>query len=168
MAKRVVPLSTDERATLAHIADGTLHVDCLTRPRAVAALLDLGRAKAARKGVDYLVVNRVGWNEGFATDRNAVIVLSGDGAIVGEADSSKVVLSEVRDTVLAMMPSLMRLFFGSDSPVNYTPLAPNYEKRAQQATGAAITIHPGRDRAPPVGRVRDARPRAVLDAGVKP
>lgn len=42
VAKRVVPLSTDERATLAHIADGTLHVDCLTRPRAVAALLDLG------------------------------------------------------------------------------------------------------------------------------
>ena len=39
------------------------------------ALLALGRAKAARKGVDYLVVNRVGWTEGFATERNAVIVL---------------------------------------------------------------------------------------------
>ncbi|MGE3193891.1 MAG: bifunctional phosphopantothenoylcysteine decarboxylase/phosphopantothenate--cysteine ligase CoaBC [Microbacteriaceae bacterium] len=58
------------------------------------ALLDLGRAKSARKGVDYLVVNRVGWNEGFATDRNAVIVLSGDGAIVGEADSSKVAVAD--------------------------------------------------------------------------
>lgn len=42
MAKRVVTLSSEESGTLARIADGTLHVDCLTRPRAVAALLDLG------------------------------------------------------------------------------------------------------------------------------
>src|SRR5690606_19142067 len=27
-------------------------------------LLELARAKAARKGVDYLVINRVGWTEG--------------------------------------------------------------------------------------------------------
>ncbi len=54
----------------------------------------LGRAKAARKGVDLLVVNRVGWSEGFATDRNAVIVLSGDGDIVGEADGSKAVVAD--------------------------------------------------------------------------
>ena len=65
--------------------------------------------------------------------------------IEAQADSSKVVLSEVRDTVLAMMPSLMRLFFGSDSPVNYTPLAPNYEKRAQQATGYASKLVLGKD-----------------------
>jgi phosphopantothenoylcysteine decarboxylase/phosphopantothenate--cysteine ligase len=61
------------------------------------ALLELGRAKAARKGVDYLVVNRVGWNEGFATDRNAVIVLSASGDIVSEASGTK---SEVADRVL--------------------------------------------------------------------
>lgn len=42
MAGNVVTLSSEEQRTLAHIADGTLHVDCLTRPRAVAALLDLG------------------------------------------------------------------------------------------------------------------------------
>lgn len=54
-----------------------------------AALIELGVAKAARKGVDYLVVNRVGWNEGFATDSNAVIVLSGGGDIVIEASGSK-------------------------------------------------------------------------------
>jgi hypothetical protein len=35
-------ISREERATLAAIAEGTLHVDCLTRPRIVAALLDLG------------------------------------------------------------------------------------------------------------------------------
>jgi phosphopantothenoylcysteine decarboxylase/phosphopantothenate--cysteine ligase len=61
------------------------------------ALLALARAKAARKGVDYLVVNRVGWNEGFATDRNAVIVLDAAGAIVGEAEGSK---GSVADAIL--------------------------------------------------------------------
>jgi len=52
-------------------------------------LLELGAAKAARKGVDYLVVNRVGWTEGFATESNEVIVLDGAGAIVSEASGSK-------------------------------------------------------------------------------
>ena len=31
-----------------------------------------GAAKIARKGCDYLVINRVGWTEGFATERNSV------------------------------------------------------------------------------------------------
>lgn len=54
------------------------------------ALLELGRAKAARKGVDYLVVNRVGWTEGFATDGNAIVVLDAGGDIVAEAEGAKV------------------------------------------------------------------------------
>lgn len=62
-----------------------------------------------------------------------------------EADSSKVVLSEVRDTVLAMMPSLMRFFVGSDSPVNYTPMAPQYEERARLATRVANKLVLGKD-----------------------
>jgi phosphopantothenoylcysteine decarboxylase/phosphopantothenate--cysteine ligase len=53
------------------------------------ALLALGRAKIARKGADFLVLNRVGWNEGFATDGNAVIVLDAAGDIVSEASGSK-------------------------------------------------------------------------------
>jgi phosphopantothenoylcysteine decarboxylase / phosphopantothenate---cysteine ligase len=61
------------------------------------ALLELGRAKAARKGVDYLVVNRVGWTEGFAADRNAVVVLSAAGDIVAEAEGSK---TSVADRIL--------------------------------------------------------------------
>jgi phosphopantothenoylcysteine decarboxylase/phosphopantothenate--cysteine ligase len=61
------------------------------------ALLELGRAKAARKGVDYLVVNRVGWTEGFATDRNEVVVLSATGDIVAEAEGSK---ASVADRIL--------------------------------------------------------------------
>ncbi len=54
-----------------------------------AALLALGRSKIARKGCDYLVLNRVGWTEGFATDGNAITVLDRSGAIVTEASGSK-------------------------------------------------------------------------------
>jgi phosphopantothenoylcysteine decarboxylase / phosphopantothenate---cysteine ligase len=53
------------------------------------ALLELGRAKAARKGVDYLVINRVGWSEGFATERNEVVIMTGAGDIVSEASGTK-------------------------------------------------------------------------------
>jgi phosphopantothenoylcysteine decarboxylase/phosphopantothenate--cysteine ligase len=53
------------------------------------ALLALGRAKIVRKGSDFLVLNRVGWTEGFATDGNTVIVLDGAGDIVMEASGSK-------------------------------------------------------------------------------
>jgi len=52
-------------------------------------LLELGRAKAARKGVDYLVVNRVGWTEGFGTDGNAVVIVTQAGDRVTEAEGSK-------------------------------------------------------------------------------
>jgi len=58
------------------------------------ALIELGRAKIARKGADYLVLNRVGWTEGFATDGNAVIVLSAAGDIVSEASGSKASVAE--------------------------------------------------------------------------
>lgn len=52
-------------------------------------LLELGRAKAARKGVDYLVLNRVGWTEGFGTDRNVITVVTQAGDRVTEAEGSK-------------------------------------------------------------------------------
>lgn len=61
------------------------------------ALLALGRAKIARKGSDLLVLNRVGWTEGFATDGNAVTVLDRAGDIVMEASGSK---SSVADRIL--------------------------------------------------------------------
>ena len=64
------------------------------------ALLEIGRAKAARKGVDFLVINRVGWTEGFATDGNAVVIVSGAGDIVGEAVGSK---ATVADRVLDLL-----------------------------------------------------------------
>jgi phosphopantothenoylcysteine decarboxylase/phosphopantothenate--cysteine ligase len=52
-------------------------------------LLELGREKVARKGADFLVLNRVGWTEGFGEDRNTVVVVSGAGDIVTEASGSK-------------------------------------------------------------------------------
>jgi phosphopantothenoylcysteine decarboxylase/phosphopantothenate--cysteine ligase len=58
------------------------------------ALIELGRAKIARKGADYLVLNRVGWTEGFATDGNAVIVVDAAGDIVSEASGSKASVAE--------------------------------------------------------------------------
>jgi len=64
------------------------------------ALLELGRAKAARKGVDYLVVNRVGWTKGFATESNEVVILSGAGVIVGESSGSK---AAVADSILDLL-----------------------------------------------------------------
>lgn len=65
-----------------------------------AKLLELGRAKIARKGCDYLVINRVGWAEGFATERNTVVVVNRAGAIVAEAAGTK---SEVAARLLDLL-----------------------------------------------------------------
>ncbi len=65
-----------------------------------AALLELGRAKLARKGCDYLVVNRVGWTEGFATESNTVVVIDRAGDTVVEATGSKL---SVADRILDVL-----------------------------------------------------------------
>jgi len=57
-----------------------------------------------------------------------------------EADSSTVVLTDVRDTVLAMMPNLMRMFFGGSSIENYMPIGPDDEEFAKQATDFANLV----------------------------
>jgi phosphopantothenoylcysteine decarboxylase/phosphopantothenate--cysteine ligase len=64
------------------------------------ALLTLARAKVARKGCDLLVVNRVGWSEGFATEGNEVVIIDRAGDIVGEASGSK---RSVADRVLDLI-----------------------------------------------------------------
>jgi len=66
------------------------------------ALLELARAKVARKGSDYLVVNRVGWHEGFATEGNTILVLDSTGDIVTEATGSK---ASVADRILDLVSS---------------------------------------------------------------
>ncbi|TFD21274.1 bifunctional phosphopantothenoylcysteine decarboxylase/phosphopantothenate--cysteine ligase CoaBC [Cryobacterium sp. TMS1-13-1] len=52
-------------------------------------LIALGREKMARKGCDFLVVNRVGADAGFGAERNTVTVLDHGGVIVNEASGSK-------------------------------------------------------------------------------
>jgi len=57
-------------------------------------LLAIAAAKARRKGSDLLVVNRVGWHEGFgaATD-SRVAILGADGRVLAEAAGSKSVVA---------------------------------------------------------------------------
>ncbi|GAB3406655.1 bifunctional phosphopantothenoylcysteine decarboxylase/phosphopantothenate--cysteine ligase CoaBC [Schumannella luteola] len=64
------------------------------------AQLALGRAKAARKGVDLLVLNRVGWHEGFQAETNEIIVIDAAGEIRAEATGSK---ASVADRILDLV-----------------------------------------------------------------
>lgn len=57
-----------------------------------------------------------------------------------EDGRSQVVAMEVRDTVSAMMPSLMRVFFSTENTVEYMPRGPEDEMGAQQATDYANLI----------------------------
>ncbi len=65
-----------------------------------AKLVELGRAKAARKGSDFLVVNSVGWTDGFGTEDNTVVILDRAGDIVGGATGSKL---SVADRILDLL-----------------------------------------------------------------
>jgi phosphopantothenoylcysteine decarboxylase/phosphopantothenate--cysteine ligase len=69
-------------------------------------LLAIGRAKLARKGCDYLVVNRVGWNEGFTLDTNTIIVLARGGTVTLEASGSKLEIADrILDAVTGSVPA---------------------------------------------------------------
>ena len=54
-----------------------------------------------------------------------------------EDGRSQVVSMDVRDTVNAIMPSLMRVFHGSDESVSYIPTGPEDIENAEQATDYA-------------------------------
>lgn len=58
------------------------------------ALIDLGRTKLAAKGSDFLVLNQVGWSQGFATESNEVVVLRKGGDIVMEASGTKLSVAD--------------------------------------------------------------------------
>ena len=51
-----------------------------------------------------------------------------------EDGRSQVVLTEVRDTVLAMLPSLLRIFTGGDKILEFVPRGPEDIEAAEQAT----------------------------------
>ncbi|KRE23594.1 bifunctional phosphopantothenoylcysteine decarboxylase/phosphopantothenate--cysteine ligase CoaBC [Agromyces sp. Soil535] len=65
-------------------------------------LLALGRAKLEAKGADLIVINRVGWHEGFASDENRVVVIGRDGEIVTRAHGTK---ASVADDILDVVVS---------------------------------------------------------------
>jgi phosphopantothenoylcysteine decarboxylase/phosphopantothenate--cysteine ligase len=60
-------------------------------------LINLAQEKLARKGCDFLVVNQVGWEQGFATESNSVTVIASGGDILNTANGSKL---SVADTIL--------------------------------------------------------------------
>lgn len=80
-------------------------------------LLALGRAKVARKGADLLVLNRVGWMDGFGAPDNEVVVIDGTGEVVGEAVGSKrSVADRLLDVVLAHRAGTVRPDAGEPAP----------------------------------------------------
>lgn len=70
------------------------------------ALISLAREKLARKGCDYIVGNRVGWDEVFGRETTEIVMLSHGGDIVVEASGSK---ASVADAIIdALADSLPR------------------------------------------------------------
>ncbi|GAA1816782.1 bifunctional phosphopantothenoylcysteine decarboxylase/phosphopantothenate--cysteine ligase CoaBC [Agromyces neolithicus] len=67
-------------------------------------ILELGRAKREAKGADLLVVNRVGWTEGFATDENSAVVIGTRGEVVTRLRGSKVSVADgILDVVVSKL-----------------------------------------------------------------
>jgi phosphopantothenoylcysteine decarboxylase/phosphopantothenate--cysteine ligase len=58
-------------------------------PENEAEMLERARRKQERKGVDFLVVNAVGWKHGFESAENAVHILGAGGAVAGTASGTK-------------------------------------------------------------------------------
>lgn len=66
-------------------------------------LVERARAKAARKGVDLLAANAVGWTSGFETADNTLTIIGRDGEVVGEESGSKAETADaLLDAVLAV------------------------------------------------------------------
>ncbi|UOQ89025.1 bifunctional phosphopantothenoylcysteine decarboxylase/phosphopantothenate--cysteine ligase CoaBC [Agromyces endophyticus] len=69
-------------------------------------LLELGRSKRRAKGADLLVVNRVGWSEGFATDENSVVVVDRDDTVVTRLHGTKTSVADgILDVVVSKLTS---------------------------------------------------------------
>jgi phosphopantothenoylcysteine decarboxylase/phosphopantothenate--cysteine ligase len=70
-------------------------------PEDEAQMLARARGKQQRKGVDLLVVNEVGWEQGFESGENAVHILGPDGEVAATAAGSKrAVAAAVWDAVV--------------------------------------------------------------------
>ena len=62
---------------------------------ASGSVLEHGRAKLASKGCDLLVVNEVGADRGFESEKNAAVVLGADGSSVTVESGPKSALAHV-------------------------------------------------------------------------
>ena len=83
-------------------------------------LIALGRAKREAKEADLLVVNRVGWTEGFATDENAVVVIGRGGEVVTRARGTKI---SVADAILdAVVPDTTTTAVTADTAKEHEPI----------------------------------------------
>lgn len=69
-------------------------------------LLERGRRKLDRKGVDLLAVNAVGWNSGFESAENELVVLDASGEIAYSGAGSK---REVADELLTVVAEELEL-----------------------------------------------------------
>ena len=68
-----------------------------------AERLERARRKRERKGADLLVLNEVGWEQGFESTRNAVVIVGENGDVVGEAAGTKRMTADaVWDAVVAL------------------------------------------------------------------
>ncbi|HMR49240.1 MAG TPA: bifunctional phosphopantothenoylcysteine decarboxylase/phosphopantothenate--cysteine ligase CoaBC [Arachnia sp.] len=68
-------------------------------------LLDFGRRKRRRKGVDLLAVNRVGWNAGFETATNTLYLIDGEDRAIGRVEGTKRAAADgLWDAVAALRP----------------------------------------------------------------
>lgn len=74
-------------------------------------LLERGRRKLARKGVDLLAVNAVGWREGFESGENTLHVLDSDGELVRVASGTK------REAADALLDAVVEALEGGPHPL---------------------------------------------------
>ena len=90
----LVASRTDPAQTIVGFAAETARDD--------AELLERGRRKRERKGADLLVVNAVGWTQGFEASDNCIHVIGDGGEVVVRAEGTKRAVSDaVWDAVLA-------------------------------------------------------------------
>ena len=73
------------------------------------ALLELGRSKLARKGVDLLAVNAVGWTQGFESTENTLYVLAAGGELVATASGTKREAADGLLDAIAGLPGCQKL-----------------------------------------------------------
>ncbi|MEO6821765.1 MAG: bifunctional phosphopantothenoylcysteine decarboxylase/phosphopantothenate--cysteine ligase CoaBC [Candidatus Nanopelagicales bacterium] len=106
LLERTADVLVDLVARARESADGQLVVGFAAETGdAAGSVVEYGRAKLARKGVDLLVVNDVSGGQGFEVAHNAAVVLGSDGSEVAVPDASK---REVADAIWDLVAPRLR------------------------------------------------------------